>query len=63
MGYSELLNEYKENMEKYIIAILRNSERLEKLTNNILDTSRIENNLFYLKKETFNLSQLIYNIY
>lgn len=62
VGYSELLNEDKGNMEKYIMAILRNSERLEKLTNNILDTSRIENNLFYLKKETFNLSQLIYNI-
>ncbi len=40
----------------------RNSQRLEKLVNDILDTSRIESNRLEIHKERFNLNEKIQNV-
>ena len=40
----------------------RNSQRLEKLVNDILDTSRIESNRLEIHKEQFNLNEKIQNV-
>jgi signal transduction histidine kinase len=45
-----------------LVSIYRNAQRLEKLVNDILDTSRIENNRLELHKESFNLNEKIYNV-
>jgi len=45
-----------------LISTYRNSQRLEKLVNDILDTTRIESNRLQLHKEPFNLNQKIQNV-
>jgi two-component system, OmpR family, sensor histidine kinase VicK len=45
-----------------IEAIQRNAARLHRLTNDILDVSRIESHTLKLNKERFNLRELISNI-
>ena len=45
-----------------IEAIYRNAERLQKLTNEILDVSRIESQTLNLDKEVFNLDDLLLRI-
>ena len=45
-----------------IQAICRNAERLQRLTNDILDVTRIESKTLTLNKEKFNLSDLLSNI-
>ena len=47
---------------KALISTYRNSQRLEKLVNDILDTSRIESNRLELHKESFNLNEKIENV-
>ena len=47
---------------KALISTYRNSQRLEKLVNDILDTSRIESNRLELHKEFFNLNEKIENV-
>ena len=42
-----------------VISTYRNSQRLEKFVNDILDTSRIESNSLELHKESFNLNEKI----
>ncbi len=39
--------------------IIRNARKLHRLTDDVLDTTRIETNSFHLKIETFNLKELI----
>jgi signal transduction histidine kinase/ActR/RegA family two-component response regulator len=39
--------------------IIRNARKLHRLTDDVLDTTRIETNSFHLKKEIFNLKELI----
>jgi two-component system, OmpR family, sensor histidine kinase VicK len=39
--------------------IIRNARKLHRLTDDVVDTTRIETNSFRLKKETFNLKELI----
>ena len=39
--------------------IIRNARKLHRLTDDVLDITRIETNSFHLKKETFNLKELI----
>jgi signal transduction histidine kinase len=46
---------------EYLDVIIRNAKRLQRLTQDILDISRIESKLLDLKKETFNLSEMILN--
>lgn len=43
-------------------SIYRNSQRLEKLVNDILDVSRIESNKLKIHKEHFNLNEKIINV-
>jgi signal transduction histidine kinase len=45
-----------------LVSTYRNSQRLEKLVNNILDVSRIETNRLELNREYFNLNEKIKNV-
>ena len=45
-----------------LVSTYRNSQRLEKLVNNVLDLSRIESNRLDLHKESFNLNEKIQNV-
>ena len=58
VGNKDNLDEFR----KALISTYRNSQRLEKLVNNILDTSRIESNRLELHKESFNLNEKILNV-
>jgi signal transduction histidine kinase len=44
---------------EYLDVIIRNAKRLQRLTQDILDISRIESRSLDLKKESFNLSEMI----
>jgi signal transduction histidine kinase len=45
-----------------LVSTYRNAQRLEKLVNDILDTTRIESNRLELHKESFNLNEKIQNV-
>jgi two-component system, OmpR family, sensor histidine kinase VicK len=62
LAYSELLQKHPEKREGMIKAIIRNAERLQRLTNDILDVTRIESKTLNLQKEQFNLNDLLSNI-
>jgi signal transduction histidine kinase len=62
LGYSELLQKHPEKREQISDALYRNANRLQRLTNDILDVTRIESQTLKLKKEKFNLADLISNI-
>jgi two-component system sensor histidine kinase VicK len=62
LGYSDLLQRHPEKKEQMIQAISRNAIRLQRLTNDILDVTRIESNTLNLNKEHFNLNDLITSI-
>jgi two-component system sensor histidine kinase VicK len=62
LAYSELLQRHPERRDEMIQAIFRNAERLQRLTNDILDVTRIESKTLTLNKEKFNLSDLLSNI-
>jgi signal transduction histidine kinase len=47
--------------QKILDAIIRNAKRLQRLTEDILDVTRIEGHSLKLKKELFNLNELISN--
>lgn len=55
-------NRSLKNFVGCLLSIKRNTERLEKLVNDILDTSRIEGNRLNLEKEFFNLNEKIQNV-
>jgi len=60
LTYSELLqNNSEKNRPAYIKAILRNALRLQKLSDNLLDVTRIDSQIMGLKKERFDLNALI----
>ena len=46
---------------KLLDITIRNAKRLRQLTEDVLDVSRIESNLLQLKKEQFNLTEMIIN--
>jgi signal transduction histidine kinase len=64
LGLSELLQSKEENEEKYrlIETITRNAKRLHRLTEDILDISKIESQSLKLHKEQFNVNDLISNV-
>jgi signal transduction histidine kinase len=62
LGYSELLQRHPEKREQIYDALYRNANRLQRLTNDILDVTRIESHTLKLRKEKFNLADLISNI-
>lgn len=61
-GYSELLATEPENGRMYVNPILRNSKRLQRLSEDILDVTRIESQSLKLSKEDFDLSDVILSI-
>ena len=54
----EMLHEFRSSL----VSTYRNSQRLEKLVNNILDVSRIESQKLELHREYFNLNEKIKNV-
>lgn len=62
IGYSDLMQKHPEKREEMLKAISRNASRLQRLTNDILDVTRIESRTLTLDKEKFNLSDLIANV-
>jgi two-component system, OmpR family, sensor histidine kinase VicK len=62
LSYSELLQKHPEKREEMIQAMSRNAARLQKLTDDILDVTRIESQTLRLKIEPLNLEELISNI-
>jgi two-component system, OmpR family, sensor histidine kinase VicK len=61
LGLSEVLQDlvHKEPEKVYVEMILRNARRLEKLTEDLLDVTRIESHSFHLNKDHFNLKDVI----
>jgi two-component system sensor histidine kinase VicK len=62
MGFSQMLEQYPERRQEMIEAIKRNAERLHKLTNNILDVTRIESQTLKLFKEKVNIKEKILSV-
>lgn len=63
LTYSELLyNEPEKNKEECIAAIFRNAVRLQRLSNNILDVTRIQSQTIKLQKERFDINDLILSV-
>jgi signal transduction histidine kinase len=64
LSLAEVLSSKTGSIEKYnelIDAIIRNAKRLQSLTEDILDVSRIESNSLTLNKQQFNLNDIITN--
>ena len=65
LGLCELLRDRKTDIikdEEILDVIIRNSKRLMKLAEDILNVARIESGSFFLKKERFAISELISEI-
>src|SRR5919107_122341 len=64
LGLAEVLSSNKGRIEQYnelIDAIIRNAKRLQRLTEDILDVTKIESNSLILNKQQFNLNDIITN--
>jgi two-component system sensor histidine kinase VicK len=61
LGLSGVLQDlvHKEPERVYVEMISRNARRLEKLTEDLLDVTRIESHSFHLNKDLFNLEDVI----
>jgi signal transduction histidine kinase len=62
LGMSGLLQYYPEEKDELIEIIQRNAKRLQTLTENILDITRIESQTFQLEKERFNIHELLSDV-
>jgi signal transduction histidine kinase len=62
LGFSNLLETHPEKKMEINQGIKRNASRLQRLTNDILDVTRIESHTLKLNKEMFNLNDLISHI-
>jgi signal transduction histidine kinase len=62
LGYSKLIQRHPDKRDGMIEAIARNANRLQRLTSDILDVTRIETQSLKLKVERVNLSKLISDI-
>ena len=62
MGFSEMLEVYPEKSKEMIEAIKRNARRLHRLTNDILDVTRIESQTLKLVKEKVSVNEKILNV-
>ena len=62
LGLSGLLQYYPEKKDELIEIIRRNAKRLQTLTNDILDVTRIESQTFQLEKERFNIYDLLADV-
>ena len=59
LGYCEMIDLFPEKKDEYINPIKRNSERLFKLTNDILEVARIESNSLKLDIEKIEINETI----
>jgi signal transduction histidine kinase len=59
LGYSEMIHASLKNFDQYFDRIIRNAKRLEKLTEDVLDVSRIEGKNLQLTKSYFDVNQTI----
>ena len=62
LSFSELLQTHPERKDEMLQAMSRNAIRLQKLTDDILDVTRIESETLMLKIEPLDLNDLISNI-
>ena len=64
LGLSEVLLSKIKNKDDYelIDVIKRNAQRLQRLTEDILDVTKIESQSLHLQKEEFNFSEVIMNV-
>jgi signal transduction histidine kinase len=62
LGFSKLIQRHPEKREEMIQAISRNTTRLQRLTSDILDVTRIESGSLKLNRERFNLNELISDV-
>ena len=62
IGFSELLELDPENGNSFADPILRNAKRLNRLTNDVLDVTKIESQMLNLRMQQFNLKDLIITI-
>jgi signal transduction histidine kinase len=62
LGFSELLEQYPEKNPEMIASLKRNAIRLQRLTNDILEVSRIESQTLKLNKEKVNINEKIRNV-
>ena len=62
LTYSQLLQMYPERQKEFTQAINRNSIRLQRLSNDILDVAKIESGAFTLNKEVLDLNEVISHI-
>jgi signal transduction histidine kinase len=59
LGFSELFDMRPEVRDEAMRAVARNAARLERLTSDILDVSKIEGNALKLSKEKFSIKEVI----
>jgi len=59
LAFSTLIRRHPERRDEMMDAIERNAVRLQSLTNNILDVSRIDSQTLNLNKEKFNINEKI----
>lgn len=62
LGMSSLLKYYPERTDQVLEVISRNAVRLQRLSTNILDATRIESQTLKLEKERFDIRDLIPSI-
>jgi signal transduction histidine kinase len=62
LSYSQLLPIHPEKQEQCIEGIQRNATRLQRLSNEILDVTKIESKSLKLDKETFNLNDVLSSV-
>jgi two-component system, OmpR family, sensor histidine kinase VicK len=62
LAFSELLQENSDYDKKMVQGIYRNAVRLQRLTNDILDVTKIENGILKLNKKKFSIKELILSV-
>src|SRR5207245_423298 len=62
LGYAEILEMESERSRQLANPILRNAIRLQRLTGDILDVTRIESQTLRINKEEFDLNEVISNV-
>lgn len=62
LGFSQLLGMYPEKQTEFIDSLQRNAYRLQRLSNDLLEVTKIESKAFKLKKEVFTLNDTILKV-
>jgi two-component system, OmpR family, sensor histidine kinase VicK len=62
LGYVEMIKSFPERTSSYLQPLERNTQRLYRLTQDILDITKIESGILKLKKTTFDMNEKINNV-